>query len=104
MFSKRFRLQQRLKSSCMKKAAKLGLGLTPACMSHLDKMISTGVERMEKQGAIEREDQIWSAEQTLGRCMTKLSEKAQQMGIYPQVDEVALEKTMREQCPMWPYC
>lgn len=104
MYSQRFRLQQRLKTSYMKRAAKLGLGLTPACISRLDKMVNTGVERMDKQGSLEREDQIWSAEQMLGRYITKLSEKAQKMGTFPQVDDTAFDKTIKEQCPMWPYC
>jgi len=104
MYSQRFRLQQRLKSSCMKKAAKLGLGLSPACVAQLEKMVNTGVERMEKQGTLEREDQIWSAEQALGRYMNKLSRNAQHLGTYPQADQAAFDKTMKEQCPMWPYC
>lgn len=104
MYSQRFRLQQRLKSSYMRKATKLGLGLSPACISQLDKLVHNGVERMDKQGVLEREDQIWSAEQMLGRYMTKLSEKAQKMGTFPKVDDIAFDKTMKEQCPMWPYC
>ncbi len=40
----------------------------------------------------------------LSRYMTKLSEKAQKMGTFPKVDDIAFDKTLKEQCPMWPYC
>jgi len=104
MQSQRFRLQQRLKSCYTKKASKLGLGMSPACLTQLEKMINNGIERMEKQGAAEREEQIWHAEQTLARYLGKLSEKAQSMGTFPKADDKTFDKTFREQCPMWPYC
>lgn len=104
MQSRRFQLQQRLKNSFSKKASKLGLGLTPACRTQMERMINNGVERMEKQGATEREEQIYYAEQNLSRYVNKLSDKAQTLGTFPMVDDKAFDKVLKEQCPMWPYC
>lgn len=104
MQSQRFQLQHRLKTSYAKKVSKLGLGLTPACRTLVERMINNGVERMEKQGAIEREEQIYYAEQNLNRYMSKLSDTSQSMGTFPIVDDKAFEKVFKEQCPMWPYC
>jgi len=104
MHTRRFQLQQRLKKSCTKKASKLGLALTPQCRILIERMISNGVERMIKQGATEREEQIHFAEHNLFRYLSGLSDKAQVMGTFPTVDDKAFDKVMREQCPIWPYC
>lgn len=104
MQSRRFQLQQRLKNSYSKKVSKLGLGLTPACRTLMERMINNGIERMEKQGASEREEQVHFAEQNLARCVSRLSVEAQALGTFPLVDDKALDKVLKEQCPMWPYC
>lgn len=104
MQTRRFQLQLRLKHYCTRRASKLGLGLTPSSRMLLERMIKNGVERMEKQGATEREEQIFFAEQNLSLYLKKLSDKAQAMGTFPLVDDEAFDKVLKEQCPIWPYC
>jgi hypothetical protein len=104
MQSRQFRLEQRLKNICGKRASKLGLGLTPSCNNLIQRMISHGVERMESQGATEREEQVVQAERNLSRYLDKLSDKAQSVGTYPMVGAKIFDDVFREQCPIWPYC
>lgn len=99
-----FRLHQRLRNCANKRISKLGLGLTPSCYTLVERMIKNGVERMESQGAAQREEQIWYAEQNLARYLTNISSRAQSAGTFPQVDEKVFEQVLKEQCPIWPYC
>jgi hypothetical protein len=104
MQARRFQLEQRLKNCYNKRASRLGLGLTPACRTLVERMINNGIARMEKQGASEREEQIHFAEQNLHRYLSKLSDTSQSLGTFPVVDDKAFDKVFKEQCPMWPYC
>lgn len=104
MQQQQFRLHQRLKNCYKKKVSKLGLGLTPACQTLIERMINNGIERMRTQGAMEREEQIWFAEQNLSQYLNKLAHEAQARGTFPLVDDRAVDKVLKEQCPIWPYC
>ncbi|MGA8261083.1 MAG: hypothetical protein WB783_12785 [Arenicellales bacterium] len=104
MQSRQFRLEQRLKILCNKRASKLGLGLTPSCNNLIHRMISHGVQRMESQGVVEKEEQIMHAERNLSHYLDKLSDKAQSIGTYPMVGAKVFDDVFREQCPIWPYC
>lgn len=104
MQRQQFRLQQRLKSCYNKKVSKLGLGLTPACQTLIERMINNGIERMRTQGSMEREEQIWFAEQNLSLYLSKLADEAKSDGTFPAVDHLTVDKVFKEQCPIWPFC
>ncbi|HSH41617.1 MAG TPA: hypothetical protein VK973_05755 [Arenicellales bacterium] len=98
------KLQRRLKLFYSKKAAKLGLGLTPSCCTLIERMINNGIERMVSQGATEREEQIQVAERNLSHYLQRLSEEAQHRGTFPQVGAKAFDSVFNMECPIWPFC
>lgn len=98
------KLQRRLKNFYIRKASKLGLGLTPSCCTLIERMINNGVERMVSQGAIDREEQILVAERNLSHYLQKLTEEAQSRGTYPQIGAKAFDSVFNVECPTWPFC
>lgn len=104
MYIRHAKLYQRLKRVATKRATKLGLGLTPSCNTLIEQMIANGIERMQGQGAADREEHILMAEQNLARYLTKLSEEAQAIGSYPLVGARVFDNVLKDQCPVWPFC
>lgn len=98
------KLLRRLKNFYSKKAAKLGLGLTPSCCTLIERMINNGVERMVLQGATDREEQIQVAERNLSHYLQKLSAEAQNQGTYPKIGAKAFDNVFNMECPIWPFC
>jgi len=98
------KLHRRLKSFYSRRAAKLGLGLTPSCCTLIERMINNGVERMVSQGATDREEQIQVAERNLAQYLQRLSEEAQERGTYPQIGAKAFDSVFNVECPVWPFC
>lgn len=103
MQNQRFRVQQRLKACVNKKAGKLGLSLTPACMMLMEKMITNGISRLESQRVLEKEEQLWFAEQNLSKYISNLSNNAQEAGTYPISDENIFDTTIKSTGPLWPF-
>jgi len=102
--SKNQQLERRLKFFYTKKASKLGLGLTPSCVTLIERMINNGIERMVSQGATDREEQIQLAERNLSHYLQKLSQEAQKRGTFPQVGAKAFDSVFNMECPNWPFC
>lgn len=99
-----FRVQLRLNRTIDRFAVKLGLELTPACKSLMEKMIAVGVTRMQNQGLLEYEPQIRLAEDNINRCLRELGEEAVEHRTFPIIEDKAFNIVMKRLCPLWPYC
>ena len=80
----RARVRQRLNACVTRRANKLGLGISPSCLTLIQKMIANGITRMESQGVLEKEEHVWYAEQNLSAYLGRLSDHAQFMGYVPK--------------------
>jgi len=104
MQSQKAHITRRLKSYYGKTASKMGLGLTPSCCTLIERMINNGIDRMQSQGALDREEQIMVAERNLSRYLRKLSEEAQSQGTFPKVGAKTFDNVFNLECPVWPFC
>ena len=104
MHQLRLRVQLRLNHDASRLLEKQGVSVTTACEQMLQRMIATGLSRMEVQKALEREDKLRLAEEHLLSCIKMMVEQAQTLGSFPVVDEDAFEAALKKLCPLWPFC
>ena len=104
MHQLRLRVQLRLNQFANRLLEKQGVGVTPSCEQMLQRLITTGVSRMEIQKALEREDKLRLTEEHLLSCIKMMAEQAQALGSFPVVDEAAFEAALKKLCPLWPFC
>ena len=100
----RFRIQQRLHQAAVRHVAKTGLHPSENCMARIEWMIANGITRMERERVLEREGQLYLAQDNLIRLLDALRAFAEKERSYPAIDDAQFEDIYKATCPLWPYC
>jgi hypothetical protein len=100
----RFRVQQRLHHAAVRHVAKTGLHPSENCMARIEWMIANGITRMERERVLEREGQLYLAQDNLFRLIDALRAFAEEERCFPAIDDKQFEEVYKTFCPSWPYC
>jgi len=98
------KIRQRLMRGGSQQVTKAGLALSPACGQMVEKMIHTGVQRLNHGHMLEDESRLRLAEDNLRRVLRRAGEEAFKAGTFPVVEDQAFTKSLKDLCPLWPYC
>lgn len=104
MYAARLGANQRLNRSALRFAHKKGWRMSAPCERLLEKMVSDGVQRMERQQVLGQEEKLGLAESNLARFISQMANFAQQGTEYPLLVDADLSAAARRLCPLWPFC
>lgn len=102
-YQTRLKVTLRFQNVAQRRFKKLGVGVSSECEQQVDKMIAIGVTRLEHQRALEKEEVLIIAEETLFRILKDLYERAQVLGTFPMLDGAVFESTRQRLSPLWPF-
>ncbi len=98
------RARRRLSVTAGRYAHRRGWQLSAACERILEKLIATGVERMEREKLLEQEEQLHTAEANLTRFIELMAEIDAHSQYFPILSKDSLATATRRLCPLWPFC
>jgi hypothetical protein len=100
----RLRVQQRLLHAAARLLDRGGLRASDICQARIEWMIGNALTRMERDGVLEREGQLFLAERNLALLFDELRERAEQQRSFPIVTDAQFDEVYNTSCPIWPYC
>lgn len=104
MYVTRVRVRRRFSVTAGRHAHRRGWQLSAACERVFEKLIDTGVQRMEREQVLEQEEPLRIAEANLTRFIELMAELDAQSPDYPVLGEDSLATATRGLCPLWPFC
>ncbi len=104
MYVTRVRVCRRFSVTAGRYAHRRGWQLSPACERVFEKLIDTGVQRMEREKVLEQEEQLRTAEANLTRFIELMAQIDALSQDFPILSDNSLATATRRLCPLWPFC